>query len=130
GLTEPSVGRHKKAHVDPGLKAVRTEQRAKRARKAATSALVETDALIADAKQRLDSTINSVMAMTIHRELRGHLTLLAKLDGSLDERPQTTVNINTSPDWIKIRTVMLQTLMKFPDACRAVSDELAKLDTA
>jgi hypothetical protein len=123
GLTEPSVGRHKKAHVSPSLKAVRTQ----RATKAATTALAEAEAALADVKRRLaGSGANFGQAMVAHRELRGHLTLYAKLSGELDERPQTTVNIATTDEWVRTRTAVLLALIPYPDAARAVGDALAR----
>ena len=48
------------------------------------------------------------------REAKGCLELLAKLQGELQER--TTVNVLVNPQWITLRTVILQALEPYPEA--------------
>lgn len=56
------------------------------------------------------------------RTLEGHLTLLAKLIGELNERPQ--VNVFSQPQYLTI----IQTLHNYPEAAMAVSEALGALD--
>jgi hypothetical protein len=53
------------------------------------------------------------------REARGNLELLAKLMGKLHEG--AVVNVLVSPEWIMVRTLILQALDPYPDARLAVS---------
>ena len=48
------------------------------------------------------------------REAKGCLELLAKLQGELQER--TTINVLVNPQWVSLRTVILQALEPFPEA--------------
>ncbi len=59
------------------------------------------------------------------REARGCLELFAKLVGELKEGQ--TVNILIAPEWIKLKTVILESLEPFPDAKLAVSKSLERL---
>jgi len=53
------------------------------------------------------------------REAKGCLELLAKLQGELQERP--TVNVLVNPQWITLRTVILEALEPYPEARQAVA---------
>ena len=57
-------------------------------------------------------------ALSAIREARGNLELLAKLLGELDERP--VVNLNVSPEWLELRTVIVGALALHPDARESV----------
>jgi hypothetical protein len=48
------------------------------------------------------------------REAKGCLELLAKLQGELQER--ATVNVLVNPQWLTLRTVILQALEPYPEA--------------
>jgi len=53
-------------------------------------------------------------ACTAIREARGTLELLAKVTGELETGP--SISITMAPEWIQVRTVILQTLEPFPEA--------------
>jgi hypothetical protein len=59
------------------------------------------------------------------REARGCLELLAKLLGELNERPQ--INILIAPEWLSLRTVLLEALEPYPEARISVSTALESL---
>jgi hypothetical protein len=50
--------------------------------------------------------------------LHAQLELLAKLLGDLDERPQ--INVLVAPEWIQLRTTLLEALRPYPEARTAV----------
>jgi hypothetical protein len=60
------------------------------------------------------------------REARGCLELLAKLVGELSDAP--TVNITISPQWVELRTVIVQALSEYPAARLAVAQALAEVE--
>ena len=60
------------------------------------------------------------------KEARGCLELLAKLQGELQE--QTTVNILINPQWITLRTAILQALDPYPEARLAVAQALQEVE--
>lgn len=53
-------------------------------------------------------------AIAAIREARGNLELLARMLGELQE--SQTVNILVAPQWISLRTVILDALQPYPDA--------------
>lgn len=57
-------------------------------------------------------------ALTAVREARSNLELLAKLLGELDERP--TVNVLLSPEWLKLRAMIVEALEPFSEARESV----------
>jgi len=59
---------------------------------------------------------------------RQNIELLAKLLGQLDERP--TVNLLIAPEWLTVRTVLLEVLQPYPDARVAVAAGLAALEAS
>jgi len=60
--------------------------------------------------------------------LQGQLELTAKLMGELDERPQ--INVLVAPEWILVRTALLDALRPFPEARVAVLGRLTALEAA
>ena len=56
------------------------------------------------------------------RELRKSFELLARVSGELDERPQ--INLIATEQWIELRTVILQALVPYPDAKKAIVEAL------
>jgi len=56
------------------------------------------------------------------REARGCIELLAKVEGQLDDRAQLNVNIN--PQWIELRTLIINALEPYADARQAVINAL------
>jgi transposase-like protein len=67
-------------------------------------------------------------ALSAIREARSNLELLAKLLGELDDSP--TVNVLVSPQWIEIRTVLLEALTAYPEARSAVAGRLLALEAS
>ena len=58
--------------------------------------------------------------------LQGRLELVAKLLGELDESP--TINVTLSPEWVSIRTLIVQALQPYPDARQAVAQALSRME--
>ncbi len=56
------------------------------------------------------------------RELREQIKLMAELEGKLATQPQITV-IN-SPEWVELRTIIIQALDQYPEAKEAVVDAI------
>lgn len=56
------------------------------------------------------------------------LTLLAKVSGQLDERTVVNVALVSSPDWVKVRTTLLEALDQHPEARRSVATRLLELE--
>jgi len=61
------------------------------------------------------------------REARGCLETLLEVEGEIDRRP--VVNLTISPEWIAVRSAMLEALTPYPDARAAVAGRLVALES-
>jgi lambda repressor-like predicted transcriptional regulator len=61
------------------------------------------------------------------REAKGCLELLARLQGELQE--QATVNILINPQWLSLRTVILEALDRYPEDRQAVARALREVES-
>jgi len=61
------------------------------------------------------------------REAKGCLELLARLQGELQE--QATVNVLINPQWLSLRTVILQTLEPYPEARLRLAEALREVES-
>jgi hypothetical protein len=61
------------------------------------------------------------------REAKGCLELLARLQGELQE--QATVNVLINPQWLSLRTVILQTLELYPEARLRLAEALREVES-
>jgi transposase-like protein len=123
-LTISALSRHRKAHLSPALVAVQAEK----VRAGALSSAERVEGLYARAERVLEAAEEGGqggLALASIRELRGIVELLCRLSGELDERPQVQVlNVQTSPEWLTLRSTLLSVLDRHP-AARA--DVLAAL---
>jgi hypothetical protein len=71
-----------------------------------------------DILERAEKSGDLRTALAAISQARGNLELLGKLAGELDERP--VVNLNISPEWLELRTVIVGALEPHPTAHRAV----------
>ncbi len=62
-------------------------------------------------------------ALSAIREARGNLELLAKLLGELQQ--EGTVNVLVAPEWVSLRTVVVEALAPYPQAKTAVLEALS-----
>ncbi len=65
-------------------------------------------------------------ALAAIREARGCLELLAEMEGELNRSPQ--LNVIISPEWQRVRAVILTALAPYPDARQAVSSDLLAIE--
>ena len=71
-----------------------------------------------DILERAEKAGDLRTALAAISQARGNLELLGKLAGELDERP--VVNLNVSPEWLELRTVIVKVLESHPAAHGAV----------
>lgn len=125
GVTERAVRNHKANHLPATLVKAQDAQEAADA----DDLLVQVRGLQARTLAILEAAEGASQhrtALSAIREARSNLELLAKLLGELDDSP--TVNVLISPQWIQIRTVLLEALAIYPEARSAVAAELLKLE--
>jgi hypothetical protein len=116
-LSESAIYRHKTEHLPAHLlKAKEVEEVAQ-----ADDLLEQVRSLQAralDILERAEKVGDLRTALAAISQARGNLELLGKLAGELDERP--VVNLNVSPEWLELRTVIVGALEPHPAAHRAV----------
>ncbi len=65
---------------------------------------------------KVEKAGNHSLALAAIKELRGILELMAKLTGDL----QTGITIHVSPEWISLRTLIINAVEPFPEAQQAI----------
>jgi hypothetical protein len=124
-LSESAVYRHKTQHLPANLlKAREVEEVAY-----ADDLLDQVRSLQAhalDILERAEKTGDLRTALAAISQARGNLELLGKLAGELDERP--VVNLNISPEWLELRTVIVGALEPHPAAQESVLRALESVD--
>jgi hypothetical protein len=117
GLSESAVYGHKVDHLPARLlkakeveEAVRADDLLEQVRNLQAHAL--------NILERAEKTGDLRTALAAISQARGNLELLGKLAGELDERP--VVNLNVSPQWLELRTVIVGALEPHPATHTAV----------
>ena len=122
-----AVRRHKLHHLSEALTGVIVQEQVDRR----ASLLDRIERLIeraeamfneAAASGKFDQSLNAL------KELRLQLELLGKATGELDTRPQVTLNLQASPEWIAVRAAVFAALADYPDARAQVSSRLLQLE--
>lgn len=80
--------------------------------------LNEVRAKAASLLDQAEASDNLRAAGTFLKELREQIRLMAELEGKISNQP--TVNVLVNPEWIELRTVIIQALDPFPQAKEAV----------
>lgn len=65
-------------------------------------------------------------AVSAIKEARSSLELLAKISGEL--RTGTQINLTYSPQWVDLRSVLVNTLQEYPEACNKVVQALEEAE--
>jgi hypothetical protein len=126
-LTEQAVRRHKADHLPAAL-----------AQAQAAEEVSAADKLLAEV-ERLHQLALSILAKAGHagdlrtalagiREARGCLELEAKIRGEIASAP--TVNVLVSPDWLRLRAVILLALAPYPEARIALASALVEAEAS
>jgi hypothetical protein len=124
-LSESAVYRHKTEHLPAHLSKAREAEEVAQA----DDLLEQVRNLQAHALnilERAEKAGDLRTALAAISQARGNLELLGKLAGELDERP--VVNLNVSPEWLELRTVIVGALEPHPAAHRAVLWALESVD--
>src|SRR5215210_5056080 len=117
GLSESAVYRHKTEHLPAHLLKAREVEEVARADDLLDQVRnLQTHAL--DILERAEMAGDLRTTLAAISQARGNLELLGKLAGELDECP--VVNLNVSPEWLELRTVIVGALEPHPEAHGAV----------
>lgn len=127
GVSASAIQRHAKRHLSAALAAMESREQADRG----SSLLERVEGLIERAEILYTAATEegkAQQALAVIKELRGCLELLGKATGELDTRPQVTVNLMASPEWLAVRSVIFAALAAYPDARAALSGRLLELE--
>ena len=124
-VSEDAVGRHKAEHIPPTVA---------KAQQAADVA--QADDLLAQVRALRSKAMSILLAAEAQgdlrtalagiREARACLELLLEVEGELDRRP--TVNLLAVPEWLTVRSALLEALSPYPEARGAVAERLLALN--
>lgn len=126
-LTISALSRHHARHLSAALAAMKTQEQADRR----ATLLDRIEGLIQRAEDMFATAAAEgkvSQALDVLKELRLQLALLGQATGELDTRPQTVVNLQTAPEWIELRGLIMATLMAWPEARAAVAGRLLELE--
>jgi hypothetical protein len=129
GVGKDAIRRHRLRHLSAALAAMQTAEQAERR----GSLLERVETLIERAETLYTAATEegkAQQALAVLKELRGCLELLGKASGELDTRPQVTVNLMSSPEWLNVRAVIFSALAGYPDARACVSGRLLEIEAA
>jgi hypothetical protein len=120
GLSKDALARHKDSHIPELLsksedikEVVNADNLLAQLQEARTSALDLLDKAIAAGDTKVYGPPSSYLS-----EIRQQIKLWAELEGRIAAQPQITIINN--PEWIELRTVIIQALDDFPQAKEAV----------
>jgi len=123
GVSRSAVQRHAKRHLSPALTALQTaEQTDRRA-----TLLDRVEGLIARAEALYSAATEdgkSAQALAVLKELRELVRLLGQATGELDDRPQVTVNLLSSPEILAALNVVYSELADHPDVRQRIAARL------
>ena len=107
GVGKDALSRHLNDHIAPAVAKIREEEEARGALDVVKQLKVINTAslgILMEARNRgdADTTLKAVDRML------KQLELVAKLAGTLDERPR--ININMNPEWLELRAVIVAAL--------------------
>jgi len=120
-ISVTALRNHKLNHLSPALVALTKA----REQAGASTVLDEIEGGIAAVKGIYEAARrarNAGQALGAQRTLQGWVELKARVTGELDERPQVTINLMQTQEWIELRTVILEVLAPYPE----VEDRLSK----
>lgn len=125
GLSQTALKRHKKGHLPVHVA---------KAHEAAEVAIA--DDLLQQIKalrnrsiailQKAESAGDYRTALMGVREARGCIETLMEVEGELDRRG--VVNVTLSPQWVELRTLIIESLKDHPDARQAVAGALQSIE--
>ena len=121
-LSLSSVNRHKGAHLSASLVQAQEIAHAENL----LDQLKNLQTIAMDTLKKAQDSQDLRVVATLIGQARGNLELLFKLTGELAQ--EGAVNIVVLPEWIMVRTAMLQALAPYPEARLAVSAALEKVD--
>ena len=124
-VSAAALSRHKNQHIPKAMtKAQEAQEVAQADNLLEQVQSLQSRALSILAKAEASGDLRT--ALTGIREARACLELLAKLQGELQQ--EGTVNITLAPEWLELRTVILQSLEPWPEARLAIAQAVKEVE--
>jgi hypothetical protein len=128
GLNEAAVRRHRANHLPKEVVKARQVQEGLNADaiwKQLQSINITTLNILKDAREKQDHDL----ALRAIARAEKQAELIMRLLGELDESPKLNVNVAlvSTPQWVTIRTMLVQALLPYPEARAAVAKALQDL---
>jgi hypothetical protein len=123
GVSPDAVSRHSRNHLSAALAGMRTQEQADRR----ATLLDSIETLIERAETLYNAASaegKAAQALDVLKELRLQLELLGKATGELDDRPQVTVNLLSSPEILAALNVVYAELADQPDVRQRIAARL------
>lgn len=123
GVGQESVHRHRQNHLSPAWAAEAAVKEA--------GLVTRIETIIGRAEQMFTAAAadgKSSQALDVLKEIRLQLELWGRANGELDTRPQVTINLMASEEYIAVRTAIFAALMAYPAARQAVAANLLQLE--
>ena len=123
-LQKDAVLRHKQqGHLPSSL----VKLHAKREEARGRTLLDRVEELEAKARAILEASEaegRHTVSLAALRELRGIVELMGRVTGELKDSGGISVNLIASPDWLRLRAVILEALAPYPETAAAVGERL------
>ncbi len=125
-VSKTALHRHKESHLPAELTKAREAQEVTKADSLLDQVIELRDKALSilDKAEQAGDLRTALQGV---REAKGCLELLARLQGELQE--QATVNILINPQWLSLRTVILEALDRYPEARQAVARALREVES-
>lgn len=121
GVGQDALRRHRRAHLTPALVRVAATRRNEGTAISAHDRLESLYDRIDRYLDRIEAKGGIQGVAAVLAECRRTLETIAKMQGELDERPTTTVNLLSSPAVTELMGRLLMALQPFPEARQAAS---------
>jgi hypothetical protein len=128
GISRTSLMRHKEHHLSPALVAVHKARVVEGSARAILDELREVAERQEEIYLAAHRVRNAQQALDALKAKRQTLELVARITGELDERPQVTVNLQQTTQWIDVRTIVFEELRSHPEVARRIATKLRVLD--
>ena len=122
-LSKDALSRHKESHL-PGQLAKAHEANETVSAGTLLDRLREITAETRTVLQAAKKSKHHELSLKAIARLERQLELEARMLGELQENATTTINVYSTPEWVVLRSTILNALGPFPDAAKAVAGAL------
>jgi len=126
-LSKTAVQRHATDHIPQSIKQAQTAKEEAQSLDVVRQLKAINNVTLSILKKANDSGKDSLALFAVDRVMK-QLELQAKLLGDINDGVQ--INIHETPEWIRVRTTIIQALLPYPEARIAVAQALIAIEAA